>query len=205
MQGFIIDFKPVRDDDLIVTVLTKEELLVTYRFYGARHSHINLGYKIDFELEYNLKNNIPRLKDVIHLNFSWIHNNEKLHFWQQFLKLFYNHLKDTIKLDPFYFNLLSELIIKMDKQDSKRAIIEAYTILLNYEGRLNTTYECLLCDKIIIDNVSLIRALLPTHPYCSYGSEVSIKKIDRLLNEKTTIDLNDEECLEIWNIILQGL
>ena len=50
MQGYIIDIKPVKDDDLIVSILTENELLTTYRFYGARHSNINIGYKIDFEL-----------------------------------------------------------------------------------------------------------------------------------------------------------
>ena len=64
MQGYIIDIKPVKDDDLIVAILTEHEVLTTYRFYGARHSNINLGYKIDFELE-NTRANIPRLKDVI--------------------------------------------------------------------------------------------------------------------------------------------
>ena len=51
MQGYIIDIKPVKDDDLIVTILAENELLTAYRFYGARHQTINIGYKIDFELE----------------------------------------------------------------------------------------------------------------------------------------------------------
>lgn len=55
MQGYIIDIKNVKEDDLIVTVLAQEAIYTTYRFYGARHSTINIGYKIDFELESNLK------------------------------------------------------------------------------------------------------------------------------------------------------
>jgi hypothetical protein len=50
MQGYIIDLKVVKDDDLIVTLLCENELITSYRFYGARHSNINIGYKIDFEL-----------------------------------------------------------------------------------------------------------------------------------------------------------
>ena len=143
MQGFIIDFKPVRDDDLIVTLLTSDEIITTYRFYGARHSHINIGYKIDFELESNLKSTIPRLKDVIQLSFPWILDKEKLYCWQRFLKLFYTHLKGIEELDKFYFNLLSNLVHKITKQNVKRAIIEGYINLLNFEGRLHTDYECL--------------------------------------------------------------
>ncbi len=54
MQGYILDVKPVKDDDLIVTILTPTRVYTTYRFYGARHSNINVGYKIDFEIEHNL-------------------------------------------------------------------------------------------------------------------------------------------------------
>jgi len=124
MQGFIIDVKSVRDDDLIVTLLTDHHIYTTYRFYGARHSNINVGYKIDFELESNLKSSIPRLKEVIQLGFPWILNRDKLYCWQRFIKLFYYHFKDVEHIDDFYFLLLNELITKINKQNAKRAIIE---------------------------------------------------------------------------------
>ena len=81
MQGYIIDIKAVKDDDLIVTIICENELITTYRFYGARHSNINIGYKIDFELE-STKSSISRLKDVIQLGFPWILNNQKMYAWQ---------------------------------------------------------------------------------------------------------------------------
>ena len=84
MQGYIIDIKPVKDDDLIVSILTEHEVMTTYRFYGARHSNINLGYKIDFELEMT-RSSIPRLKDVIQLGFPWILDNEKMYCWQRYM------------------------------------------------------------------------------------------------------------------------
>ena len=34
MQGYIIDIKAVKDDDLIVSILAENEVLTTYRFYG---------------------------------------------------------------------------------------------------------------------------------------------------------------------------
>lgn len=205
MQGYIIDVKSVRDDDLIVTILTEDELYTTYRFYGARHSNINIGYKIDFEVESNIKSSIPRLKDVIQLGFEWIFDREKLYCWQRFVKLFYPHLKGIEELDPFYFHLLDELTHKMIKQNPKRAICELYIKLLEYEGRLHTEYICLLCDEPISKKISLVRSFHPVHPKCAYSKAFDFKKIDELFMDKTLISLNDEEVNYIWNILLQGL
>ena len=152
MQGYIIDIKPVKDDDLIVTILTENELLTTYRFYGARHSNINIGYKIDFELE-NTRANIPRLKDVLQLGFPWILDYEKMYCWQRYVKLFYPHLKELEQLDPFYFYSLENLVHIISKQNVLRAICESYITLLEYEGRLHIDFECLLCEVEITENL----------------------------------------------------
>jgi len=205
MQGFIIDVKSVRDDDLIVTIITQEYLYTTYRFYGARHSNINIGYKIDFETEQNIKSTIPRLKDVIQLGFSWILDREKLYSWQRFLKLFYPHLKDVEELDDFYFDLLDELIEKMAKQNPRRAIIESYIKLLEFEGRLHTEFICLLCDKPITEDISLVRSFHPVHAKCTYSKTFDIKKINSLFHEKSLIEFEDEEVEYLWNLLLQGL
>ena len=53
MQGFILKVTKVRDEDCIVSILTNSEMLETYRFYGARHSNITQGFKIDFEVLLN--------------------------------------------------------------------------------------------------------------------------------------------------------
>lgn len=204
MQGYIIDIKPVKDDDLIVSILTENELLTTYRFYGARHSNINIGYKIDFELE-TTKSSISRLKDVIQLGFPWILDNEKMYCWQRFIKLFYPHLKDVEGLDPFYFYLLDNLVHVMIKQNALRAICEAYVSLLEYEGRLHTDYECLLCEVEIEDSISLVRGFLPVHAKCTFSKIYEIKKIKELFEEKSMINFKDEEVEYLWNILLQGL
>ena len=162
MQGYIIDIKPVKDDDLIVSILAENEVLTTYRFYGARHSNINIGYKIDFELE-NTRSTIPRLKDVIQLGFPWILDNEKMYCWQRYIKLFYPHLKDIEGIDPFYFYALENLVHVMIKQNALRAICESYISLLEYEGRFHTDFECLICESEIIEDISLVRGFMPTH------------------------------------------
>ena len=69
MQGFIINFNKVKDEDLIVTIVSKTSLDTLYRFYGARHGTINLGFKLDYEKQSSHKVTISRLKDVIHIGF----------------------------------------------------------------------------------------------------------------------------------------
>jgi len=205
MQGYIININSVKDEDLIVSILTANNFYTTYRFYGARHSTVNVGFKIDFELETNMKSSIPRLKDLLQISYPWIYDNSKLYCWQRFLKLFYPHLKDVDEIEDFYCNLLDDLAHKITKQNPKRAIIEAYVKLCEHEGRLHTEYECLLCEKKIESEISLVRSFLPTHKKCSYSKSFQLKQIKELFEEKTLINFNDEEVEYLWNILLQGL
>lgn len=205
MQGYIIDIKNVKDEDLIVTILAQEHIYTTYRFYGARHSNINIGYKIDFELESNIKSNIARLKDVLQLGTNWILDRQKLYCWQRFVKLFYPHLKDVGIIDDFYFDLLNDLSHKMTKQNPKRAIIESYIKLLSHEGRLHTEYECFLCENKIEGNISLVRSFMPTHPKCSYSKAFDLKKVKELFEDASLVSFDDEDVEYLWNIVLQGI
>ncbi len=204
MQGYIIDIKAVKDDDLIVTIICENELITTYRFYGARHSNINIGYKIDFELE-STKSSISRLKDVIQLGFPWILNNQKMYAWQRYLKLFYTHLKELHELEPFYFFLLENLVSKIEKQNVYRAIIESYLSILEHEGRLHTDFECLICEVEINSDLSIVRGFLPVHKSCIRGKVFDYLKIKELFITKKTINLNDDEVENLFEIILLGL
>src|SRR5690606_28559912 len=205
MQGYIIDIKAVKDDDLIVTILCEKELITTYRFYGARHSNINIGYKIDFELE-KTKSSISRLKDVMQLGFPWILNSEKMYAWQRYLKLFYTHLKELEEPDSFYFKTLEELVTKINKQNVLRAIVESYILLLEHEGRLHTNFECLICEIEVDFNLALIRGFIPVHKVCvNRAKSLDIKKRQELFNSKSSINLEDEEIEKLWEIILLGL
>jgi len=205
MQGYIININNVKDEDLIVSILSKNNFYTTYRFYGARHSTINIGYKIDFELEINMKSTISRLKDVLQIAYPWIHDSSKLYCWQRFLKLFYAHLKDVEIIEEFYFNLLDDLAHKIVKQNPKRAIIESYVKLCEHEGRLHTEYECLLCEGKIENEISLVRSFLPTHKKCSYSKAFELSQIKELFEEKSLINFNEEEVEYLWKILLQGL
>ena len=206
MQGFILNLNKVKDEDLIVTILSKNSLDTLYRFYGARHGVINVGFKIDYEKEESLKSNISRLKDVIHIGFKWINDHSLLRQWQDFTKLFYKHLKDAHELDEFYFDLLQNASQNWNKQNPKRVAVESYVKLLEHEGRLHKKFECFLCSQMIQeDDISLIRAYLPTHKECTHTLSINKSSLKELYKNKSSIFLSDKEIDRLWYILLEGL
>lgn len=205
MQGFIIHLNKVKEEDLIVTIISRESLDTLYRFYGARHGVINLGFKIDYEKDGTSKATISRLKDVIHIGYKWINDYKLLRFWQDFLSLFYKHLKDIEELDSFYFNLLETASQNWNKQNPKRVAIESYVKLLEHEGRLHTEAFCFLCSRKIESDISLIRAYLPTHNQCSHTLAINQSTLEELFKKKSTLFLNDKEVDRLWYVLLEGL
>ena len=204
MQGYIIKINRVKDEDLIVTILTKKRRVVSYRFYGARHSTINLGYKIDFELHHSYKTTIAQLRNVLHLAFGWNVKREKMFVWQEFITLFYKHLRDVEEIDEFYFDLLEKSAQMWDKQNPKRVAIEAYVELLEYEGRLHNDFVCFKCDKEITDEITLLRAFLPAHKECSYQNGMKLLHVRELFENRSTIFLDDKDIDKLWEILLEG-
>ncbi len=205
MQGFIISVNRVKDEDLIVTIISKDSLETLYRFYGARHGSINIGFKIDYETESSAKSSISRLKDVLHVGFKWIHDRHRLRIWQDFIKLFHPHLKGSEELEPFYFELLDIASRRWESQNPKRVAIESYVQLLEYEGRLHKELICFFCEKPIIDDISLIRAFLPTHHECSHTLSVTKSSLNELFNNYSTIFFSDKEIDRLWHVLNEGL
>jgi len=205
LQGYIINLNRVKEEDLIVTILTKQNLDTLYRFYGARHGTINMGFKLDYEIEPSVKSTIGRLKDVIHIGYPWINDNTLLHIWQSFLSLFYSHLKDAEDIGDFYFELLEEASQEWSKQNPKRVAIESYVKLLEHEGRLHQDFYCFLCSQKIEDDISLIRAYLPTHNSCTHTLEINRAGLIELYTNKSTLFLSDKEVERLWIILLEGL
>lgn len=205
MQGFIINLNKVKDEDLIVTILSKDNLHTLYRFYGARHGVINLGFKIDYEIDESSKSTISRLKDVIHIGFKWINDYKLLKVWQDYLALFHKHLKDAEELDEFYFDLLEEASQNWNRQNPKRVAIESYVRLLGHEGRLHVELDCFLCSQAIKGDVSLIRAYLPTHKECTHTFSIKQESFNELFANKSTLFLSDKEVDRLWCLLLEGL
>lgn len=205
MQGFIIKLTRAREEDMIVTIIAEESLQTLYRFYGARHSPINMGFKIDFEAEHSLKSSIPRMKDVIHLGFPWMGEYERLRLWQQFITLFHPHLKDSESIGTFYFDLLHDASQRWRDQNPKRVAIEAYVRLLDHEGRLHREPSCFFCDLPIENEISLIRAFLPAHTNCSHTLSINPKGLEWLYSHASTLFLDDQEIGRLWYILNEGL
>jgi len=206
MQGFIIQINRVKEEDLIVNIVSQNGLETLYRFYGARHGSINIGFLIDFETQKSQKSTIARLKDVVHIGFGWIHDYKRLHLWQDFIKLFYPHLKDTDEFESFYFELLYEASQKWGKQNPKRVAVEAYVKLLEHEGRLHENMECFLCNNPIQENkISLVRAFLPTHYGCSHTLPIEKKALLELYKTNSSLFLSDKEIERLWIILCEGL
>ena len=205
MQGYIINLNKVKDEDLIVTILSKGSLETLYRFYGARHGTINIGFKIDYEIEPSAKSTIGRLKDVIHVGFRWLNDYKLLRLWQDFTGLFFKHLKDAEELGEFYFDLLENASLEWNKQNPKRVAIESYVKLLEHEGRLHKELYCFLCSKEIVGDISLIRAYLPTHYNCTHTLSINKEGLRELYSNHSTLFLNDNEVDRLWHILLEGL
>jgi recombinational DNA repair protein (RecF pathway) len=205
LKGFIISLNRVKEEDLIVTIITEKSLETLYRFYGARHGVINLGFLIDFEIEPSSKSTIGRLKDVIHIGYRWIHDYNRLQLWQSFVALFYKHLKEAEEIGTFYFSLLQDASLQWDKQNPKRVAVEAYVKLLEHEGRLHTEMFCFLCSTKIEHNISLIRAYLPTHEHCSHTYPLNKKGLQELYKNKSSLFLDDKEIERLWSVLMEGL
>jgi hypothetical protein len=205
MQGYIIRLNRARDEDLVVTILTQQNLETLYRFYGARHSTINLGFKIDFESESTLKSSIGRLRDVIHLGFPWMHEHSRLRLWQQFVALFYPHLSHAEETGSFYFELLDYAAHRWHLQNPKRIAVESYVRMLRHEGRLHKELHCFFCDLPVEEEVSLIRAYLPAHPSCSHTLSINRKGLLELFENSSTLFLSDKEVDRLWYVLLEGL
>lgn len=204
MQGYIIHINKVKDEDLLVTLLTKNNIKTLYRFYGARHSVINLGYKVDFESVPSLKSSLSQMRSILHLGAPWNADMSRMFVWQPFIRLFYLHLKDIETIDTFYFHLLDECAAIWHKQNPKRIAIEAYIKILEYEGRLHDDFICFNCEEHINEELTLIRGFLPAHTTCAWNNALSYQAIEKLFTCKSSVALDDHEVEMLWKVVQEG-
>lgn len=204
MRGFIINIRKAKNEDVVVTVLSNNNVKSYWRFFGARHSILQIGNLIDFEVEDSQSNFMPKMRKLSHLSFPWIFDPNHLLIWQNFIKLFEPHLQETTEIDSFYFDLLLSAAKKWHKQNPKRLAVESYTTLLAHEGRLYDNGFCYICEEILDEKVGLMRAYLPAHPSCIYAHPLNKKSIFRLFNTHSTIHLEDTEVQELYNTLLKG-
>ncbi len=203
MKGFIVSLRRARDEDLIVTILEERALRSYYRFYGARHSILQLGYLIDYESEEESRY-MPRLRRVSHLGFPWLYRRNRLMLWQRFVALFEPHLRDTENLDPFYFQLLLDAARRWDRQSPRRIVCECAHALLAYEGRIHEPTDCYICEKPLGEEIALMQALLPAHPSCIFGSALLREKVEDFFSTGKTTLLDDNEVDYLYSVVSRG-
>ncbi len=206
MKGFVLGLRKAKNEDSIALVLSSKDIRTYYRFFGARHSILQLGNLIDFEVEGEDGRFLPRLRGLSHLGFSWLFDKNRLLIWHNFIKLFEPHLKDIQEIDSFYFDLLLRAAKKWDRQNPKRIVCESYIELLEYEGRVhNADKSCHICENPIDGQMALMQAFIPAHPECLYSSALPKEKIVTFFQNKKTIDLEDYEVDYLFDIVMKGL
>lgn len=205
MQGYIINITPQKNEDIIVNILTPNKIKKLYRFYGARHSIIQLGKKIDFEAESNGVF-MPKLRNITGLNFPWEKDINRLNIWQHYLQLLHKHFYDIEHLDLAYYNMLEHGANKLHQQNPIRVILEMYVALLNFEGRIPNLSQCFICNQDLPQNIALARAFLPAHTQCIHSPYVFEKQlVSNFFTQKTTLLFNDAQIQSLWQILTQGI
>jgi len=201
LQGYVLDIKGSREEDLIVNVLTSDSLRVLYRFYGARHSSINIGYKIDFEQE-DSDSYLPRMRNISHINFLWIEQRDTFFAWQKFSKYMFFHLRQTTNLPHFYFDMLENINSSLENQNYKRAIIESFISMQKFEGSIGDKMVCATCGEEISSLFVIDKQLIPYHSACSIGfMEFDSKEMSSLFERENSFSVSDENIDRLYNFL----
>ncbi len=185
--------------------MTDSDVRTYYRFFGARHSILQLGNLVDFEVEGEDGRFMPRLRSLSHMGFPWIFDKNRLLMWHNFIKKFEPHLRDAEALDTFYYDLLLSAAKKWDKQNPKRVVCEAYIALLSYEGRLYPDEHCFICEQRIEDDIALMQAFRPAHPKCIYAPSLPTKKVFDFFASGKTVFFDDFEVDYLYDVVMKGL
>ncbi len=196
--------RKAKNEDSIALVLTRSHIRTYYRFYGARHSILQLGNLIDFEVEGEDGRFLPRLRSLSHLGFPWMFERNRLMLWQNFIQKFEPHLQDADEIDTFYFDLLLDAAKRWHRQNPKRIVCESYIKMLDFEGRLYPEEHCYICENRIEEEIALMQAFKPAHPHCIYAAALPTKKILDFFKSKKTVFLEDYEVDILFDTVMKG-
>lgn len=205
MKGFVLSLTRAKNEDMIATILSERTIGRYYRFYGARHSILQLGYLIDYEVEGEDGRFMPRLRSLRHHGFPWLYDRNRLMLWHDFVKLFEPHLRDAEELDRFYFDLLLTAARHWERQNPKRIVVESYHALLSHEGRLHPSSHCYICEQPLQESINLMAAFKPAHPECIYAPSLSRPTIEGFLTSGKTLYLDDATVDQLFDTVKKGL
>ncbi len=184
--------------------MTREHIRSYYRFYGARHSILQVGYLVDFEVEGENGPFLPRMRSLSHLGFSWLYDRSRLMVWHNFVQKFEPHLRDTETLEPFYFDLLLEAAKKWHRQNPYRIVVESYLKLLRFEGRLHMPDFCYICEKPLDDDVALMQAFRPAHPRCIDAPALPKSLLVHTFETAKPLLLDDRLVMSLYETVVKG-
>ena len=206
MQGYISQIIKSKNEDLVVKIITSSRILTLYRFYGLRHSIINIGRKIDFDVDYSGVF-IPRLRNIVQITMPWENDYNRLYHWQQFMNLLNKHLHDIDEISSFYFDILDVHSLLLEKQSPQRVLIEMYSHILEFEGRKRINEKCYLCDENLDSNIAIIRGFIGVHLKCSRDANASIEKetFFKFLKSKKSTFMNDENVNYLLHVLFLGI
>jgi len=204
MKGFILALQRAKNEDMIATILSEDRIERYYRFYGARHSILQLGYLIDFEREDSRGRFLPRLRGLRHLGFPWLYERNRLAHWHDFIRHFELHLRDAGEVDRFYFHLLLEAARRWARQNPRRIAVESYHSLLHFEGRLHPADTCYICNKPLGKSIGVMYAFHLAHPECIYTPPIDRSVIDDFFRTGKTTYMDDATVAYLYAVIQKG-
>ncbi|MDU7692820.1 MAG: recombination protein RecO [Helicobacter sp.] len=217
MQGFILNKIPQKNEHAIVEILTPKRIWRLWRFYGMRHSLIQIGKKIDFSID-NDGLFMPRLRNIYGLNFMFESNVQKSLCFGEFCTLFSAHFRGILEVESFYFELLDLAARLMNSQNPYRVLLEMYAKLLHFEGRNPECKTCFLCENQLNSRVSLARSFLFAHEFCldramryknvpirPFANVFSRDRIEEFLRSQSSILLEDSEVMGLYEILKLGI
>lgn len=203
MQGIILNTISVRDKDLIVFILDNNELIKCYRFYGVRHSHLIIGNMIDYELDIRPLF-LPKLHSTMQLALP-LKSVEIIKAWQDFCFLLYEHLKDNQECGEFYYNLCLRILKRLEIQDYKRVFLDAYSLMIEHEGRLNFSQNCVECGKELSDYFLLGEGFLMYCNGCKNSVKINKFKMNDYLKYKNSSIFEDDEIDLLYKVFSKKL
>ncbi|PAF51173.1 recombination protein RecO [Helicobacter sp. 13S00401-1] len=205
MEGYILAIIKSTREDLIVRILSKHKMLTLYRFYGARHSILYVGRKIDFEVESNSLHML-KLRNIMHLNHNFELDLEKMYVWQRYLGLLNRHLEDISECSSFYYDLLEFGAKALLKQEAKSLILQMHAKLLNYEGRDFNASECVLCEEPLGEVVALTQGFNLACTKCLPKSfSLQKKHFFKYLQSGSCLHLDEHEINGLYKTLLFGI
>jgi hypothetical protein len=204
MKGFVLSVKQAKKEDCIVILLTDTEIRSYYRFFGMRHSILKVGHLLNFEVEGENTQFLPRLRKLSLLEFSWTMDKNKKLLWDNFIQRIEIHLRDAKNIEDFYYHLLIQASQRWDKQNPKRLVCESYIELLTYEKRLSLEKHCLICQEAIQEDLAFIQGFKAVHAKCISNPRPSSPKVFECLKTQSTIFLEEVEVDILFAVLMKG-